>query len=165
MINSHIFSIFAKSDMKQKGYVCDYIEERDADLLRAYKEIISVRDNIRLSEVVALLAKSPSKRFWVSESQAYKVILRILGGGSLSHMIPTRRTMYQEIFRRYQAYRVLFPSLTKMEIVNRVCNEPSPSFYLTPKSIVTILSRVRKEEKRRCLERAKKRLRFMLGTL
>ena len=90
--------------MKQKGYVCDYIEERDADLLRAYKEIISVRDNIRFSEVVAQLAKSPSKRFWVSELQAYKVVLKILGGDSLSGMIPTRKVMYQEIFRRYQSY-------------------------------------------------------------
>lgn len=151
--------------MKQKGYVCDYIEERDADLLRAYKEIISVRDNIRFSEVVAQLAKSPSKRFWVSELQAYKVVLKILGGDSLSGMIPTRKVMYQEIFRRYQSYSAQHPSLTKMEVVSRVCNEPAPSFYLTPKSIITILSRVRKEAKRKCLERTKRRLRFMLGTL
>ena len=151
--------------MKQKGYVCDYIEERDADLLRAYKEIISVRDNIRFSEVVAQLAKSPSKRFWVSELQAYKVILAILSGKSLSHMISTRKVMYQEIFRRYQTYTSQHPSVTKLEVVRRVCNEPAPSFYLTPKSIVTILSRVRKEAKRKCLEQTKKRLRFMLGTL
>lgn len=151
--------------MKQKGYVCDYIEERDADLLRAYKEIISVRDNIRFSEVVAQLAKSPSKRFWVSEIQAYKVILAILSGKSLSHMISTRKVMYQEIFRRYQTYSAQHPSVTKLEVVRHVCNEPAPSFYLTPKSIVTILSRVRKEAKRKCLEQTKKRLRFMLGTL
>lgn len=151
--------------MKRKGYVCDYIEERDADLLRAYKEIISVRDNIRFSEVVAQLAQSPSKRFWVSDSQAYKVILSILRGKSLSHMIPTRRAMYQEIFRRYKTYSEQHPSLTKMEVVSHVCQEPAPRFYLTPKSIITILSRVRKEAKQKCLERTKKRLRFMLGTL
>lgn len=151
--------------MKQKGFVCDYIEERNADLLRAYKEIISVRDNISLSEVVAELAKSPSKRFWVSESRAYKVVLEILKGKSLEHMIPMRRQMFLEIFRRYQVYSAQHPSLTKVDVVWHVCNEEAPSFYLTPKSITTILSRVRKEAKRRCLEQTKRRLRFMLGTL
>ncbi len=151
--------------MKQKGYICDYIEERDTDLLRAYKEIISVSDNIRLSEVVAQLAESPSRRFWVSDLQAYKTVLRILNGDLLSHMIPTRRTMYQEIFRRYQAYSSQHPYLTKMEVVRTVCNEPAPSFYLTKKSIVTILSRVRKEARRKCIEQVKRRLRFISGTL
>ena len=151
--------------MKQKGFVCDYIEERNAELLRAYKNIISVRDNISLSEVVAELAKFPSKRFWVSEFQAYKVILTMLAGKPLDNMIPKRREMYQEMYRRFLSYSQLHPSLTKMEVVRHICYEKAPCFYLTPKSIKTILSRVRKEEKRKCLERAKSRLRFMLGTL
>lgn len=151
--------------MKYKGAVCDYTEERDADLLRAYKNIISVRDNISFSEIVERIYQSPSKRFWVSEGRAYRVVLEILKGKDLGRMIPSRRDMYEEIFRRYEKHAKENPSLTKIDIVWHVCNEEAPSFYLTRKSIVTILSKVRKEEKRRCYELRKRRLRFMLGTL
>ena len=92
--NSIIFCIFAESDMKYKDSRCYFIEERDADLLRAYKEIINVRDNIRLSEIEEKLAQSPSRRFWVSEDRAYIVILDLLKGKPLDNMIPTRKEMY-----------------------------------------------------------------------
>jgi len=151
--------------MKYKGAVCDFIAERNADLLRAYKQIIEVRDNVSLSEIIQQLEQSPSRRFWVSEMRAYQVILHLLKGKSINHMIPTRVAMFQEIFRRFNLYREQFPSLTKKEIIWRICNEPAPSFYLTRKSLVNILEKVRKEEKRRCYELRKSRLRFMLGTL
>ena len=163
--NSIIFCIFAWSDMKYKDSRCYFIEERDADLLRAYKEIINVRDNIRLSEIEEKLAQSPSRRFWVSEDRAYIVILDLLKGKPLDNMIPTRKEMYQEIFRRFQIHKSNEPYLSNMDIIKRVCAEKAPSFYLTPQSIHVILSRVRKEEKQRCYERRKRRLRFMLGTL
>ena len=151
--------------MKYKDSRCYFIEERDADLLRAYKEIINVRDNIRLSEIEEKLAQSPSRRFWVSEDRAYIAILDLLKGKSLDNMIPTRKEMYQEIFRRFQIHKSNEPYLSNMDIIKRVCAEKAPSFYLTPQSIHVILSRVRKEEKQRCYERRKRRLRFMLGTL
>ena len=151
--------------MKYKDSRCYFIQERDADLLSAYQKIIKVRDNIRLSEIEQKLAQSPSRRFWVSEDRAYIVILDMLKGKSLDNMIPTRKAMYQEIFRRFQIHKNNEPQLSNMEIIKRVCAEKAPSFYLTPQSIHVILSRVRKEEKQRCYEIRKKRLRFMLGTL
>ena len=151
--------------MKYKDSRCYFIQERDADLLSAYQKIIKVRDNIRLSEIEQKLAKSPSRRFWVSEDRAYIVILDMLKGKTLDNMIPTRKAMYQEIFRRFQIHKSNEPQLSNMEIIKRVCVEKAPSFYLTPQSIHVILSRVRKEEKQRCYEIRKKRLRFMLGTL
>ena len=161
----YFFCIFAGSDMKYKDSRCYFIEERDADLLRAYKEIINVRDNIRLSEIEEKLSQSPSRRFWVSEDRAYIVILDLLKGKPLDNMIPTRKEMYQEIFRRFQIHKNNEPYLSNMDIIKRVCAEKAPSFYLTPQSIHVILSRVRKEEKQRCYEIRKRRLRFMLGTL
>ena len=144
--NSIIFCIFALSDMKYKDSRCDFKEERDADILRAYREILTTGDNITLSEIEEKLSQSPSCRFWVSEDRAYIVILDLLLGKSIDYMIPTRRAMYQEIFKS-------------------VCYEPAPSFYLTPQTMHVILYRVRKEEKKRCYEERKRRLRFMQGTL
>ena len=163
--NSIIFCIFAGSDMKYKDSRCDFKEERDADILRAYREILTTGDNITLSEIEEKLSQSPSCRFWVSEDRAYIVILDLLLGKSIDYMIPTRRAMYQEIFRRFQIHKSNEPYLSNMDIIKRVCAEKAPSFYLTPQSIHVILSRVRKEEKQRCYERRKRRLRFMLGTL
>lgn len=151
--------------MKHKGSQCDFAKERDADLLRAYKEIISVRDNIGYSEIIARLVKSPSRKFWVSEKRAYDVICGLLKGRTLENMNPTRRAMFLEIFRRFKIYKKQHPSLTRKEILWRVCNGEAPSFYLTPKSIEVMLNRVRREEKRRCYEQRKRRLQFMLDTL
>lgn len=166
MVISGIFRIFAKSYMKYKGSRCDFKEERDAELLRAYKHLLSVRDNISLSEIAETISQSPCKRFWVSARRANEVICDLEKGRTLSKMNPTRREMFLEIYRRYKIYKVEHPSLTKMEILWHVCNENAPKFYLTPKSIIVILDRVRKEDaKKRCYELRKKRLRFVLGTL
>ena len=151
--------------MKHKGSRCDFTQERNADILRAYKEIISVRDNINLLEIEQRLLQSSSKRFWVSDIRAYNVILTMIKGKSLNNMNPTKREMFQEIYRRFIDYTKQHPSITKLDAISYVCNQEAPSFYLSPKSIHVILHKVRKEEKERCYELRKKRLRFMLGTL
>lgn len=151
--------------MKHKGSRCDFTKERDADILRAYKEVISVRDNIGLLEIERRLLQSPSKRFWVSVDRAYNVILNMLNGKSISNMNSQKREMFQEIFRRFKIYSKEHPSLTKMDVIWHVCNQEAPSFYLTPKSMHVILHRVRKEEKKRCYELRQRKFHFIQGTL
>lgn len=161
----YIFVSLHHKYMKHKGSRCDFTKERDADILRAYKEVISVRDNIGLLEIERRLLQSPSKRFWVSVDRAYNVILSMLNGKSISNMNSQKREMFQEIFRRFKIYSKEHPSLTKMDVIWHVCNQEAPSFYLTPKSMHVILHRVRKEEKKRCYELRQRKLHFIQGTL
>ena len=161
----YIFVSLHHKYMKHKGSRCDFTKERDADILRAYKEVISVRDNIGLLEIERRLLQSPSKRFWVSVDRAYNVILNMLNGKSISNMNSQKREMFQEIFRRFKIYSKEHPSLTKMDVIWNVCNQEAPSFYLTPKSMHVILHRVRKEEKKRCYELRQRKLHFIQGTL
>ena len=161
----YIFVYLHHKYMKHKGSRCDFTKERDADILRAYKEVISVRDNIGLLEIERRLLQSPSKRFWVSVDRAYNVILNMLNGKSISNMNYQKREMFQEIFRRFKIYSKEHPSLTKMDVIWHVCNQEAPSFYLTPKSMHVILHRVRKEEKKRCYELRQRKLHFIQGTL
>lgn len=161
----YIFVSLHHKYMKHKGSRCDFTKERDADILRAYKEVISVRDNIGLLEIERRLLQSPSKRFWVSVDRAYNVILNMLNGKSISNMNSQKREMFQEIFRRFKIYSKEHPSLTKMDVIWHVCNQEAPSFYLTPKSMHVILHRVRKEEKKRCYELRQRKLHFIHGTL
>ena len=161
----YIFVSLHHKYMKHKGSRCDFTKERDADILRAYKEVISVRDNIGLLEIERRLLQSPSKRFWVSVDRAYNVILNMLNGKSINNMNSQKREMFQEIFRRYKIYSKEHPSLTKMDVIWHVCNQEAPSFYLTPKSMHVILHRVRNEEKKRCYELRQRKLHFIQGTL
>lgn len=161
----YIFVSLHHKYMKHKGSRCDFTKERDADILRAYKEVISVRDNIGLLEIERRLLQSPSKRFWVSVDRAYNVILNMLNGKSISNMNSQKREMFQEIFRRFKIYSKEHPSLTKTDVIWHVCNQEAPSFYLTPKSLHVILHRVRKEEKKRCYELRQRKLHFIQGTL
>lgn len=151
--------------MKHKGSKSELAEERNAELLRAYTKLIGERDKISITEVSKTLAETPCSRFYISEERANIVVGDLLKGRSLTNMIPLRREMFLELFRRFMIYKKENPSLTRMEVVSRVCKQPAPKFYLTPSSIVVILYKVRKEAKRRCYEQRKRRLRFMLGTL
>lgn len=131
--------------MKRKGSRFEYQEERDADLLRAYKELV-VGDRKTIVEIAKIIAKSQSKRFWCSEVRANIVIHDMLKGRSIESMNLTKQHMYQEIYRRTCERMKENPATPVKEIVFRVCQEPAPEFYLTWKSVIVILNRVRRED-------------------
>jgi len=149
--------------MKYKGSTFEYKEERNADLLDAYKREMASNSNISLTEIAERIANSPSRRFWVSEERATIVVSSMLKGDSLSTMNATKREMFQEIYRRYIVYHKQHPTLTKREIIFHICNEEAPKWYLTPKSVIVLLHKVRKEARKKCYESRKRRLRFMFS--
>ena len=149
--------------MKYKGSTFEYRDERNADLLDAYKREIASNSNISLTEIAERIANSPSRRFWVSEERATIVISAMLKGDKLSAMNPTKREMFLEIYRRYCVYRKQHPTLTKREIIFHICNEEAPKWYLTPKSVIVLLHKVRKEARKKCYESRKSRLHFMFS--
>lgn len=141
--------------MKRKGSSFEYKEERDAELLRAWREQLAIRHNISIAEVAVAVAESPCKRFWVSEERAEAVVASLERGRTMERMSRTRREMFEEIFNRYTQYRKAHPNATRREAVWSVVGSPAPRFYLTPDSVKILLHRARKEEKRRCLESRK----------
>lgn len=149
--------------MKYKGSTFEYRDERNADLLDAYKREMASNSNISLTEIAERIANSPSRRFWVSEERATIVISAMLKGDKLSSMNPTKREMFLEIYRRYCVYRKQHPTLTKREITFHICNEEAPKWYLTPKSVIVLLHKVRKEARKKCYESRKSRLHFMFS--
>lgn len=143
--------------MKYKGSQFEYKFERDADLLRAYREQLAIRHNISLTEIASAIAKSPSRRFWVSEERAYIVVSDMIKGKSIETMSKTKQAMFGEIYRRYVIYQKQLPTMSKRDMIWHICNEEAPEFYLTPKSVIVILHKARKEEKKRCTERLRRR--------
>ncbi len=129
--------------MKKTGDVYELKEERDAELLRTFRLHLMQDGMVRLPECAERTVMSPTSRFWVSRERATLVMYGLLRGKGLDGMSRTRREMYGEIFRRVLAAREEHPDWTVADLTDYVVRQPAPRFYLTPKSAVVILCRIR----------------------
>ena len=98
--------------MKHKGSTFEYKDERDRDLLRAYREQLMLCETIDLTEVFKKVVLMPSARFWVSEERAAIVIARMFKGDKLESMKPNTREMYEEIFKRVKDMKEHNPEMS-----------------------------------------------------
>lgn len=130
--------------MRNRGSCFEYTEERDDDLMRAYKEQISSCDNVYLPSLLARVVKMPSKRFWVSAERASIIISEMRRGNKLTNMRPTKRAMFDEIYQRVMILKKAHPEQPYSQLVFEVIQEPAPQFYLTPQSAKVIICKARK---------------------
>lgn len=131
--------------MKHKGSTMEYAEERINDLLRAYDEYISSCEYIRMPEVYSTIVNMASRRFWVSDIRATKVVYAMMRGSKLSGMRPLKREMFEEIFRRVFELRKKEPDLSVKDCCGIVVSQPAPKFYLTPGSAKVMICKARKK--------------------
>lgn len=131
--------------MKHIGSKCEYAEERNNDLMRAYIEELESCDNIVLPQVFSRVVNKPSKRFWVSAERAAIVVSSMMRGNSLNTMqYTTRREMFFEIYRRVSELKEKYPEKSIYELTCQVVLEPAPKFYLTAGSAKVIIHRTKK---------------------
>lgn len=130
--------------MKYFGSNIKFVHERNADIMRAYRSKMREAAVIRPPEIFRQVAESPASRFWVSEERAAIVISAMESGKPLpANMIPTKREMFTEIFRRYRLLRAQKPQSTIIELVTIVVHQPAPKFYFTPRTIGEFIFRIR----------------------
>lgn len=139
--------------MKNKGCGFEYAEERDNDLMRAYIEQIDSCGEIFLPSIFKRVVKMPSKRFWVSCERASIVIAEMVRGNKLTSMRPTKRAMFEEIYRRVMNLKRMHPEKTISQLVFDVIQEPAPQFYLTPGSAKVIVCKIRKTWHKKRMQR------------
>lgn len=140
--------------MKNVGAIFEYEDERNRDLMRAYKEHLSSRENKDLQDVLSKVVNMPSKRFWVSEERAAIVISEMIRGRGLNCKRNEKIEMYKEIYRRVVALREDHPDMSVYDLTFMVVTGPAPKFYLTPGSAKVIIHKVKKqwyEERKRKL--------------
>lgn len=125
--------------MKKIGNVCDFTQERNAELCRMFRRLIHEADYIDLQKIFRKMARTPVPRFYVSESRAFIVINERHRSGKWTVKGELRQAMYEEIYRR--ALEMLergdFDNL--YDCVFEAVNTPAPRFYLTPRSCRTLL--------------------------
>lgn len=140
--------------MKHTGALMEYSKSRSDDLMRAYDEYIASCSYIRLSDVYNKIVNMPSRRFWVSDTRATFIISAMMRREAhLERMWPSKREMYEEIYRRVIAMREDYPEFTVSKLCAMVVEQPAPKFYLTPGSAKMVVCKARKEWIRRKQER------------
>lgn len=127
--------------MRRKGRTnFEYEAEMAADCDRAFRDALSICDSrCTVYDVAALAVTMPSKRYWVSEAQAYRVInkMRRHGVGSISRMIHTKWMLYMNIYLRVRESQRANESLR--DAVYRVCGEQAPELYMSAGSLLVRL--------------------------
>lgn len=130
--------------MKSFGSILTFTRERNAALLKAYREQVNAAGFVRLNEIGEKIVNSPSPRFWVSEERAAAVVSAIMRGKPiLETMRPTKREMFEEIHRRVVALKKLHPDWYLCELVQEVVNSPAPKFYMEVSSALERLFKIR----------------------
>lgn len=131
--------------MRLKGSTSTFQQDRDRDLMRAYREQLSLqKGRISLPDVLRATVDSPSARFWTTIERAMAVVMQIRRGQDIKVMMPLRLEMYREIARRVDALMNDDPNLDLELAVITVVEGGAPKFYLTPKSAKTIIHNIRK---------------------
>lgn len=130
--------------MKSFGSVLAFTRERNAALLKAYREQVDAASFVRLNEIGEKIVNSPSPRFWVSEERAAAVVSAIMRGKpGLETMRPTKREMFEEIHRRVMALKEQHPDWHLCQLVFNVVNSPAPKFYMEVSSALERLFKIR----------------------
>lgn len=128
---------------KHFGSIMDFTQQRNEDIMRAYRVQLVKARFIVMPEIFRLVAESPAKRFWVSEERAAVEVSRMLAGKPFSRMRKNKREMFEEIYRRFLLLREEHPDKSVFELVSKVVNQPAPKFYLTPRTVGEFIYRIR----------------------
>jgi hypothetical protein len=133
--------------VKNHGCTFEYEQQRNRELLKAFREEIVAARHIVRDEVLERTVNRPCSRFWVSEDRAAIVMSCMLKGDTLQNMRPLKREMFKEIFRRFMALKTKFPAWSILKLATDAVNQQAPKFYLTPGSAKVIISRIKRKAK------------------
>lgn len=122
-----------------------------------YHQLVSDVKYVCLPAIYRDIVNKPASRFYVSEERAAIVVGAMMRGVSIDSMIPNKREMFTEIFRRAMDIRKEHPNMPILEVVSQVVRQPAPKFYLTPGSAKAIIFKA----KRQWYEKRKKKLRHL----
>ena len=137
--------MYGRNWMKYRGCILEFTDERNKELMRAFREVISMRDFIDISEVSEAIVNMPCSRFWVSEERAMVVIAALIKGKPiLETMRPAKREMFSEIYSRVMERRKELPGAPMFELVVKVVNSPAPKFYMRPRCAMEIIYKIKK---------------------
>lgn len=130
--------------MKHNGNFIDFTNQRNKELMLCFRKAYDSHPYSDIHKIFETVVSYPCSRFWVSEERALLVVSALLKGlPILDTMLPSKREMFLEIFRRTSALLEQNPDKRLSDIVFDVVNSQAPKFYLTPGSALVIYYKIR----------------------
>ena len=143
--------------MKHLGSKSEFEEERNKELLKTYRRLVSEAEYIVPSVIYKKVVNEPASRFWVTEERAAVIISKIRKGHSLERMHPNKREMFSEIYRRAMEIMERDSTLSVLDVATKVVNQPAPKFYIGAGYAEIIIGAAKKK----CYEERKQKLRHL----
>lgn len=134
--------------MKPKGCKTSHRHLRDLDLAAAFDFAMKHPRVSSARQAYILVAEMRAPQFYISAKRAAVIVSAILDGTAGQNASTMRNGMFGDI-----AERVAFlqhkcrPGTPVLRLVERVLRQPAPSFYLSPRSIAMMLSRIQKQNR------------------
>ena len=126
--------------MKKLNSKCDYIEARNENLRDEFFSLLAKGEHSTINELFPQIAGKRARRFYINEERVLLLIRRYHRERKWpARMNARRRKMLQDILRRVEILQAFNPKLSLSDAVYEVVNSEAPSFYLTPRSIRTLL--------------------------
>lgn len=124
--------------------ILDFTDTRDNDLRKAEKAVIEILGYYaRLctrKSILKLVCESPAPQFYVSYSEAQRVLSRMKRGGSICKKGEKCR-MFQALYSTYKKIEKDNPGKGFGELVEMAINSPAPGFFLNEGYIYNLLNR------------------------
>lgn len=126
--------------MRKKNSICEFSSERSEALIRSFRESLARQSVISLKRAFQDAVDAPAPRFWVSEARAVRIITRMIKGIDLTEgMLPEKRKMYMEIYRRTMEFKRLHPEVSLGDIIFEIINNEAPSSYMSVRQAQRII--------------------------
>lgn len=113
---------------------CSVREMRKQDVINSfyesYKELKKTRPFATQNEVIEHAVKSEAPRFYVTFENARRFVSLLLRKKKLPIVNENKLEMYKEIYRRYIKQMKDCNKRYKYIILEKIIEEPAPSFYL-----------------------------------
>lgn len=129
-----------------------YTDQRDAELYRAFCKakwhLLQEKGKIILDEAIELARNSRASRYFVSEERASYVLREmLLGRNPLEKMSDSYRILFSDLYDQYLLLKYEYPTESHNALVCMACATPTNSFYITPKTAISILSMIHRNKK------------------
>lgn len=130
--------------MKHKGSTKDFLEQRNKELAAAFRLHMIECEKIYMPEISEKAVNTACSRFWVSPTRAAIVLARMMKGDKLEDMLPTLRSMYEELLRRAQLILEKQPDMSLSDVTDIIVLQPADRFYILPASAEVIFRNYRR---------------------
>ena len=139
-----------EKNMKSARSSFEYRDDRARDLHEVFKRELGLVPGENMLHLLQRVVNSPSRRFWVSEERAFRIVSSMMRRGLPPHCPALKREMFEEIARRAELLLKVHPDWPLSRRVYYVVNGRAPKFYISVKRAHAIIckERVRCEKER-----------------